>query len=190
MRLAVLASGEGSNLQALIDRVHLPGVAEIVLVVSDKPAARALKRAAEAGIETATFELSEHPDRAARDAAIAARLSAEDVDLVVLAGYMAILSPDFIAAFRGRIINIHPSLLPKFPGLAAIERAVESGESQTGVTVHHVDEGVDSGELIAQESVAIDPDETLEQLTERIHAVEHELLVRVVAGLAAQERSE
>lgn len=190
MRIAVLASGEGSNLQALIDRVHGQGGVEIVLLVSDKPAARALERASRAGIATATFELADHADRAARDGAIATRLAEANVDLVVLAGYMAILSTDFINAFQGRIINVHPSLLPQFPGLDAIERAHRAGVAETGVTVHHVDEGVDTGPVIAQEAVELLPDESLEDLTERIHAVEHQLLPRVVAELAAQTASE
>lgn len=190
MRVAVLASGNGSNLQALIDRVHRRDGVEIVRVVSDRPGVRALTRAAEAGIPTAVFELGDFADRAARDAAIAGRLEGDSVDLVVLAGYMAILSPDFIAAHRGRIINVHPSLLPKHPGLAAIDQALAAGERETGVTVHHVDEGVDTGPVIAQESLTIEAGETLESLTERIHEVEHQLLPSVVADFAAGRISE
>lgn len=184
-RVAVLASGEGSNLQALLDIVHGRHGVEIVRVVSDKPDARALERASAAGVPTAVFPLADFPDRAARDAAIEHRLREDDVHLVVLAGYMAILSERFIGAFHGRIVNVHPSLLPKYPGLRAIEQALESGDDQTGVTVHYVDEGVDTGPIIAQETIGIAPGETAERLAERVHEIEHRLLPEVVAQLAA-----
>jgi phosphoribosylglycinamide formyltransferase-1 len=186
MRIAVLASGEGSNLQALIDQVHRRESAEIVRVVSDKPAARALERAGAAEIPSAVLELTAYADRAARDAAIADLLRDDGVELVVLAGYMAILSPGFIAAFAGRIINVHPSLLPKFPGLDAIGQAISAGESETGVTVHFVDEGVDTGPVIAQQSLTIAPDESLDHLTQRIHQLEHHLLPQTVLNLSSQ----
>jgi phosphoribosylglycinamide formyltransferase-1 len=185
MRIAVLASGNGSNLQALIDQAHGHDGIEIVRVAGDNPDARALARASDAQIPTAVFELCDFPDRATRDAAIAELLRADAVELVVLAGYMAILTPPFIAAFAGRIINVHPSLLPKHPGLGAIEQALAAGDPRTGVTVHHVDEGVDSGPVIAQEELAIEPGESLEHLTERIHRIEHRLLPAVVARIAA-----
>lgn len=184
LRVAVLASGNGSNLQALIDRLHGGGDVEIVRVAGDKPGAKAFERAAAAGIPTAVFPLDDYADRAARDAAMARQLRADGVDLVVLAGYMAILSPRFVAEFDGFIVNVHPSLLPKYPGLNAIERAVEAGEQETGVTVHHVDDGVDTGSIIAQEPLAIMPGETLEELTDRVHAVEHRLLPAVVGRIA------
>lgn len=187
MRVAVLASGNGSNLQALIDQLHGRNNIELVRVISDKPGARALERAADAGVATAVFVLAEYADRAQRDGAIAAQLRADRVDLVVLAGYMAILSPEFIAAFEGRIINVHPSLLPAYPGLRSIERALEAGELQTGVTVHHVDEGVDTGRVIVQEAIAIEPGESLAALTDRVHAVEHRLLPEVVAQIARSQ---
>lgn len=184
-RIAVLASGNGSNLQALLDLVHGVGGAGIVRVVSDKPDAFALERAAGAGVATAVFPRAAFEDRAARDRAIAHQLQSDRVDLVVLAGYMAILSPEFIRAFSGKIVNVHPSLLPKFPGLDAIGQAVRAGESETGVTVHFVDEGIDTGPVIAQETLPINPGEPVETLTERIHQVEHRLLPAVVSQLAA-----
>lgn len=187
MRIAVLASGEGSNLQALIDRVHGVNGAEIVRVVSDKPGARALTRADDAGIARAVFARDDFADRAARDAAIAGQLKDDAVDLVVLAGYMAILSPGFIAAFDRRIINVHPSLLPAFPGLDAIGQALAAGAAETGVTVHYVDEGVDTGEVIVQESLPILPDESADGLATRIHAIEHRLLPEVVLNLSHRE---
>jgi phosphoribosylglycinamide formyltransferase-1 len=188
-RVAVLASGEGSNLQALLDVVHGRYGVEVVRVLSDKPGARALARAEAAGVPTAVFPVAHYPDRNARDAAMIERLRADDAHLVVLAGYMAILSPEFIAAFFGRIINVHPSLLPKYPGLRAIQQALEAGDDQTGVTVHYVDEGVDTGPIIAQEMIGIAPGETAEQLAERVHEIEHRLLPEVVAQLAAARRA-
>lgn len=165
--------------------VHGRHGVEVVCVVSDKPSAVALKRAAAAGVPTAVFPAAAFEDRTARDAAITAHLREVGVDLVVLAGYMQILSPEFIAAFFGRIINVHPSLLPKYPGLRAIEQALEAGDSQTGVSVHYVDEGVDTGPVIAQEPIGIAPGESLESLTARVHEVEHRLLPEVVAQIAA-----
>lgn len=185
LRVSVLASGEGSNLQAILDVVHQKHGVEVVCVVSDKPGAKALERALEAGVPMAIFSVADFEDRAARDRAIASHLRDVGTDLVVLAGYMAILSEEFIAAFFGRIINVHPSLLPKYPGLRAIEQAIEAGETQTGVTVHYVDEGVDTGDVIAQEMVGIAPGESAEALAERIHAIEHRLLPEVVAQIAA-----
>ncbi len=187
-RVAVLASGEGSNLQALIDLVHGHYDVELVRVVSDKPGVRALDRAEAAAIPTAVFALADYEDRTARDLAIAELLRSDAADLVVLAGYMAILSPGFISAFFGRIINVHPSLLPKYPGLRAIEQAVEAGETQTGVTVHYVDEGVDTGPIIAQEMLGIAPGETAAQVAERVHEIEHRLLPEVVAQIAAERQ--
>jgi phosphoribosylglycinamide formyltransferase-1 len=186
LRVAVLASGEGSNLQAIIDRVHGQHGVEIVVVVSDKPNARALDRAAEAAIPTAVFAIDDFGrDRRLRDLAIVEQLRARAVDLVVLAGYMQILSAEFIGAFFGRVINVHPSLLPKYPGLRAIEQAIEDGDGQTGVTVHYVDEGVDTGPVIAQEAIGIAPGETVDALARRIHEIEHRMLPEVIAQIAA-----
>lgn len=184
-KIAVLASGEGSNLQALIDRLHGRAV-EIVAVGGDKPGARALQRAQDAGVPARAFPIGEHPDRAARDAAIVAWLRESGAGLVVLAGYMALLTPAFITAFRGRIVNVHPSLLPRFPGLRAIEQALEAGADETGVTVHLVDEGVDTGPVLAQRAVPIAPGDTAATLRARLAPVEHDLLCEVVAGQAAR----
>jgi phosphoribosylglycinamide formyltransferase-1 len=189
LRVSVLASGEGSNLQAILDVVHKKHGVEVVCVASDKLGARALERAIEAGVPTAIFPIEEFEDRRARDMAIASHLRDVGTDLVVLAGYMAILSEEFIGAFFGRIINVHPSLLPKYPGLRAIEQAIEAGENHTGVTVHYVDEGVDTGEVIAQEILGIAPGETADQVAERIHEIEHQLLPEVIAQIAASRSS-
>lgn len=177
--IGVLVSGNGSNLQALID-ADLP----IAAVASNRKDAYALVRArAAAGIAVATFSLDCHADREERDLVMATWLEEHGVDLVVCAGYMHLLTKPFLDRFPGRIVNVHPSLLPAFPGARAIDDALEAGVETTGVTVHVVDDGVDTGEVIAQEEVPVEPRETLEA---RIHAVEHRLLPRVVASLAAR----
>ena len=173
--IGVLASGKGTNLQALID-AGLP----VVAVASSRKDAYALERARRAGIATATFSLDCHPVREERDLVMATWLEEHAVDLVVLAGYMHILTSPFLDRFPGRIVNVHPSLLPAFPGAHAIDDALAAGVDTTGVTVHYVDEGIDTGQVIAQEPVPVEPAVTLE---ERIHAVEHRLLPSVVREL-------
>ena len=187
MYLAVLASGEGSNLQALIERVHGREGIEIVAVAGDQPRAPALARARAAGIESAAFPLEQHADRAERDSALSAWLEQREVGLVVLAGYMAILSEPFVRRWSGQLINVHPSLLPAFPGLRAVEQAVDHGDSVYGVTVHFVDEGVDSGPIIAQRAVELGRGCSVEEVTERLHLIEHELLPEVVVNFARGE---
>ena len=176
--IVVLVSGRGTNLQALID-AGLP----VVAVASDKRDVPALQRARDAGIATATFSLDCHESREERDLVMATWLEEHGVELVVLAGYMQILTKGFLDRFPGRIVNVHPSLLPAFPGLRAIADALEAGVDTTGVTVHFVDECVDTGPVIRQEKVPVEPRETLE---ERIHAVEHRLLPSVVQELCAR----
>jgi phosphoribosylglycinamide formyltransferase 1 len=185
VRVGVLASGEGTNLQALLDTVHGRDV-EIVAVASDQPAAPALARAAAAGVPTAVFELDAFESRRERDAAIADWLAERDIGLVVLAGYMAILDDAFLARFAGRILNVHPSLLPAFPGLRAIEQALAYGVKVFGVTVHYVDPGeVDSGPIVLQGAVAL-PDATdPAAVLAAIRPLEHDLLPRAVALVAA-----
>jgi phosphoribosylglycinamide formyltransferase-1 len=173
--IGVLVSGEGTNLQALID----DGV-PIAAVASNRRDAYALARAQVAGIPVATFSLDCHATREERDLVMATWLEEHEVELVVLAGYMHLLTRPFLGRFPGRIVNVHPSLLPAFPGTRAIADALAAGVEQTGVTVHRVDEGIDTGAVIRQEAVPIEPRETLE---ERIHAVEHRLLPEVVRGL-------
>jgi phosphoribosylglycinamide formyltransferase-1 len=185
--IGVLVSGSGTNLQALIDE-GLP----IVAVASSRPGVRALERARAAGIPTAVFELERYPDRAARDLAVADWLDGYGVRLVVCAGYMHLLTPAFLERFPHRVINVHPSLLPAFPGTHAVEDALAAGVSRTGVTVHFVDEGVDTGPVIAQEAVPVLPGDTAETLLERLHEVEHRLLPRaarkVLAGVVDSAR--
>jgi len=186
--IAVLVSGTGTNLQALLDTVH-GHEAEIVAVASSVPGALALERAAARGVTTAVFERSAYEDREARDAAMAAWLVERGVRLVVLAGYMELLTFAFLERFPGAVINVHPSLLPAFPGLKAIEQALAYGVKVFGVTVHFVDAGVDSGAVVLQRAIELpdarEPDEVLAALRQ----LEHELLpeaVRLFAGGALQ----
>jgi phosphoribosylglycinamide formyltransferase-1 len=175
--IGVLVSGEGTNLQALID-AGLP----IAAVASNRSDAGALARADAAGIPHRVFELDGYADRSARDREVADWLQLRGVDLVVLAGYMHLLTPLFLDRFRDRIVNVHPSLLPQFPGAQAIADALAAGVDTTGVTIHYVDEGLDTGPVIRQEPVAVEPRATL---VERIHAVEHRILPEVVRELCA-----
>ena len=176
--LGVLVSGSGTNLQALVDD-GLP----VGAVASNVAGVPALERAANAGIPTAVFELAAYPGRKERDLAMADWLSARGVSLVVCAGYMQLLTPAFLARFPRRVINVHPSLLPAFPGTHAVEDALAAGVAETGVTVHYVDEGVDTGPVLAQERVRVEAGDTPESLLERLHDVEHRLLPRVVRDL-------
>jgi phosphoribosylglycinamide formyltransferase-1 len=173
--IGVLVSGNGTNLQALLAE-GLP----VSAVASNRRDAYALIRAREAGIPTATFSLDCHRDRRERDLVMAVWLEEQGVELVVLAGYMHLLTKPFLDRFPERIVNVHPSLLPAFPGAHAIEDALAAGVETTGVTVHYVDEGLDTGAVIAQVEVPVEPRATLE---ERIHAVEHRLLPQVIGDL-------
>jgi phosphoribosylglycinamide formyltransferase-1 len=184
-RIAVLASGTGTNLQAILDRVHGRDGIEVVGVASNKPDARALERARGAGIETGVFERSGHPDREARDAAIADWIAHREVDLVVLAGYMELLSAAFVRRFPNRILNVHPALLPSFPGLDAVGQALAHGVRVTGVTVHLVDEGVDSGPIVLQRAIQVPYTRDRARLEEEIHRVEHNLLPEAILLIAA-----
>ena len=175
--IGVLVSGDGSNLQALLD-AGLP----ISAVASNRNNAYALVRAREAGVPTATFSLDCHADREERDLVMATWLEEHGTELVVLAGYMHLLTTPFLDRFADRIVNVHPSLLPQFPGAHAIEDALAAGVETTGVTIHLVDKGLDTGAVLRQEAVPLEPRETLE---ERLHTVEHRLLPAVVREMIA-----
>jgi phosphoribosylglycinamide formyltransferase 1 len=185
-RVAVLISGTGTNLQALLDQLHSPGgPIEIVGVASSRAGAPGLRRAEAAGVESAVFPLTDHSEREERDRALGDWLDSLEADLVVLAGFMELLTPEFIGRFAGRIVNVHPSLLPSFPGLRAIERAVDAGVKVTGVTVHFVDEGVDSGAIVLQEALDLSYPAGIAEIEDRVHGVEHRLLPRAVRLIAA-----
>jgi phosphoribosylglycinamide formyltransferase 1 len=175
--IGVLVSGNGTNLQALID-AGLP----VTAVASNRNDAYALIRARAAAIPTATFALDCHADRDERDLVMATWLEEHGVELVVLAGYMHLLTRPFLRRFPGRVVNVHPSLLPAFPGAHAIDEAIAAGVETTGVTVHLVDDGLDTGPVLAQEPVSVEPRATL---VERIHGAEHRLLPEVVRGCLA-----
>ena len=184
MNVGVLASGTGTNLQALIDRAHGREGVLVRGVASDKPGARALQRARQAGIDAEVFPADAFSGREARDAAMVAWLREREVELVVLAGYMQLVSDAFLAAFADRVINVHPSLLPAFPGLGAVQQAIDYGAKVFGVSVFFVDGGVDTGPLILQRALEL-PDATdAEAVLERLHPIEHELLVDAVLLIA------
>lgn len=179
--LGVLVSGRGSNLQAILDAINVGRLeAKIGVVISDNPEANALRRVQGMGIPTAVVERKNYSSKQDFEAAVIAQLDLHHVELVVLAGFMRILSPRFINRFPGRVMNIHPALLPAFPGLHAQAQAVRYGVKVSGATVHFVDEGMDSGPIILQEAVQLEDDDTEETLSERILHVEHRLYVRAV----------
>ncbi len=182
-RVGVLASGNGSNLQALLDEVH-GREANVVAVASDKPDARALERAREADVDTGVFEVGQYPHRVARDIAIAGWLESHDVDLVFLLGYMALLDASFVQRFDGRLMNVHPALLPAFPGIGAVQQALDYGVKVFGVTVHFVDDGVDTGPVILQRALSLPAAGSAEDVFPQIHAIEHELVCEAVRAFA------
>jgi phosphoribosylglycinamide formyltransferase-1 len=174
VNVGVLASGEGTNLQALLDDSEI----EVVAVASDKPTARALERARASGVAAQAF--TGYQDRVARDRAVANWLRDRGVELVVLAGYMQLLSDEFLGAFPQRIINVHPALLPAFPGLEAVRQALDYGVKVFGVTVHFVDGGVDTGPVILQRAIELPDARTEAEVFDRLHPIEHELLPEAV----------
>ncbi|KIL37390.1 phosphoribosylglycinamide formyltransferase [Cohnella kolymensis] len=185
LRIAVFASGSGSNFQALAEAIRDTGInASIELVVCDKPSAYVLERAKHFNIETYTFRPKDYSSREDYEREIVAKLERERIDLIVLAGYMRIITDVLVEPYCGRMINIHPSLLPVFPGINGIGQALEYGVKITGVTVHFVDGGMDTGPIIAQHAVEVEENDSEETLAARIHRVEHELLPKVVGWIA------
>ena len=179
--IGVLVSGEGTNLQALLD-AGLP----VVAVASNEPGARGLARAERAAVPTAVFPLGEYETREARDEAMAEWLASNGVELVVCAGYMHLLRPVFLERFPGRVVNVHPAPLPDFPGAHPLEDLLAAGAPRAAATVHYVDEGVDTGAVIASEPVPVLAGDTVERLRERVHEAEHRLLPSVVRELCAR----
>ena len=185
-RIVILISGSGSNLQSFIDRLH-PDQANIVAVISNRADAYGLERAAKAGIPTAVLDHRAYPDRAHYDRALAELIDTHEPELVVLAGFMRILTSDFVSRYAGRLLNIHPSLLPKYTGLHTHQRALEAGDAEHGATVHFVTEELDGGPAIMQSHVPVMPDDNIETLAERVRQTEH-LLYPLAASLYIRGR--
>lgn len=188
-RIAVFASGSGSNFQALVDAAACGQrlKADIALLVCDKPNARVIERAKQAGVQTAIFEPKKYTSREDYEQDVLRLLHKQRIDWVVLAGYMRLVTPVLLRAYEGRMVNIHPSLLPAFPGMHAVRQALDYGVKVTGVTVHLVDEGMDTGPILAQQVVAILPNDTEDTLSARIQQAEHELYPQVVQNLLSAE---
>jgi len=184
VNVGVLASGDGSNLQAILDKLHGRGEVDVVAVGSDKADARALRRAAEAGVPARVFAVEDFDGRPARDAAIAGWLEERGVELVVLAGYMQLLDPAFLARFPQRVVNVHPALLPAFPGIGSVEQAIAYGVKVFGVTVHFVDEGVDTGPIILQRAIDLPAATEAKAVRAALRPIEHELLCEAVRLIA------
>jgi phosphoribosylglycinamide formyltransferase-1 len=184
VRVGVLASGAGTNLQAILDHVHGREGVEVVAVGSDKPEAQALERAQAAGVESAVFARDAFPDRRARDVAMAEWLVEQGVGLVVLAGYMQLLDAHFLGSFPQRVINVHPALLPAFPGIGSVEQAIAYGVKVFGVTVHFVDEGVDTGPIILQRAIDLPAATEPDAVRDALRPIEHELLCEAVRLIA------
>lgn len=187
MRVAILASGNGSNFEALAHQFQaglLPG--ELIFVFSDHHNAYVLERARRLNVCAFSFEVKEFANKAAYEKALLQLLQEQEIDLIVLAGYMRIIGKTLLSHYSNRILNIHPSLLPSFPGLHGIKDAYEYGVKVTGVTVHLVDDGVDTGPIIAQEPVMILPEDSLESLEEKIHQTEHRLYPKVLRDVLLQ----
>ena len=186
LNLGVLVSGVGSNLQAILDAISAGRLnARVKVVIANRQGAQALERARAAGVSALTIPHKDFASREAFDRALVSALSEADVNWVVLAGFMRVLSPEFLRAYPGRIINIHPSLLPAFPGVDATKQALDYGVKLTGCTVHFVDQGVDSGKIIAQRAVPVKAGDDSSSLAARIHEAEHELFVDVLCEIAA-----
>ena len=187
MRVAILASGNGSNFEALAHQFQaglLPG--ELIFVFSDHHNAYVLERARRLNVRAFSFEVKEFTNKIAYEEALLQLLQEQEIDLIVLAGYMRIIGQTLLSHYSNRILNIHPSLLPSFPGLHGIKDAYEYGVKVTGVTVHLVDDGVDTGPIIAQEPVLILPEDSLESLEEKIHQTEHRLYPKVLRDVLLQ----
>jgi len=180
-KAAIFASGSGSNMQAIIDDAQLD--CDIVLLVCDQPGAKVIQRAEDHGLESFVCSPKAMESKEAYEQAIIKELQKKEVEWIFLAGYMRLIGPNLLQAFKGKIINIHPSLLPSFKGLHAIEQAMEAGVKVTGVTIHYVDEGMDTGPIIAQEAVTIDSGDTIEDVKEKIHQVEHRLYPQTIQQL-------
>jgi len=182
--VAIFASGAGSNFQAIMDSPHREF--DVVRLVSDKPKSHVIGKAASSGVETIVFDADEYEDRKTYEEEILKKLKKARVEWIVLAGYMRVIGETILEAYKGKIVNVHPSLLPSFPGTDGVGQALEAGVKVSGVTIHYVDEGIDTGEIIAQEAVTVFPHDTKESLQRRIQQVEHNIYPRVINKLTKQ----
>ncbi|MEH7119126.1 phosphoribosylglycinamide formyltransferase [Neobacillus vireti] len=189
MKIAVFASGTGSNFAAILDSIQSKKImnVEVVLLVSDRPKALAVQKARDERIPVFTFNAKDYPNKQVYEEEIINELTKKKVDFIVLAGYMRLVGPVLLQAYDQKIINIHPSLLPAFAGKDAIGQALDYGVKVTGVTVHYVDEGMDTGPIIDQRAITVDPDETREALIKKIQEQEHRLLPEVIQRLASRQ---
>lgn len=186
VKLAVFASGNGSNFQSIVDAIANSQLhASCEVLICDQPEAKVLERAEKANIPAFVFQIKDFANKAEFERAILKKLQAYEVEFIVLAGYMRLIGPTLLEAYENQIVNIHPSLLPAFPGLDAIGQAFRAGVKVTGVTIHYVDSGMDTGPIIAQKAVEVADDETEQSLREKIHAVEHVLYPQTLAKLFA-----
>lgn len=189
-KIAVFASGSGTNFQAIVDAVERGELEiDIALLVCDKPNAYVIERAKKANIPQFVFTAKDYESKEQYEQAILRQLQEKNIEFIVLAGYMRLIGKTLLDAFEGRIVNIHPSLLPAFPGKDAIGQALKAKVRVTGVTIHYVDEGMDTGPIIAQKAVEIDENESRESVEKKIHAIEHQLYPTVLRKLLNNEKS-
>ena len=187
-RLAIFASGSGSNFQALVDAVEAGSLdAQLSLLVCDQPGARVIERANNHQVPCFSFSAKAYESKEAFEQEIVKKLQEYEIDWIILAGYMRLIGPTLLTAYGGRIVNIHPSLLPSFPGKDAVGQAIDAGVKVTGVTIHYVDAGMDTGPIIAQEAIKVSEDDTRESLQKKIQLVEHRLYVGTVKSLLHSE---
>lgn len=189
MKIAVFASGSGTNFEAIAQAIQEKKInGELVLLFSDKKQAYVLERAEKFGVPSVAFSPKDFASKEEYEKKLLELMKENQVELIVLAGYMRIIGPALLEAYPEKIVNIHPALLPNFPGMHGIEDAFKAGVAETGVTVHYIDAGVDTGPIIAQEKVRIEKEDTLASLEEKVHAVEHQLYPKVIADIANQTR--
>lgn len=191
MKIAIFASGNGTNTEAIIEATKTGQLdAEVVLVISDNPKAKVIERATRHHISVMSFDPKAYKNKALYEKEIVEELRRNEVSLVVLAGYMRLIGHTLLGAYEGKMVNIHPSLLPSFPGLDAIGQAFAAKVKITGVTIHYVDAGIDTGPIVAQEAIRIEPTDTVDTLREKVQAVEHQLYPRTLQAIIAEEQNE
>lgn len=185
-KIGIFASGTGTNFEAIASSDEIKNLADIKIMVCDKPGAKVIKRAEDKNIETFVFNPKDYENKRAYEKEILEKV--KDLDYIFLAGYMRILSKDFLEKFPGKVINIHPSLLPKYKGIESIKRAYEAGEEYIGVTIHYVNEEIDGGEILAQDQFKVDYKKSLEEIENEVHNIEHKLYIKTAAKILKGEK--